>query len=132
MNEWMNACLIVWNINDPAANCCNTHENNIRVSWVNRQTDSGSHKCYAALIRRQSPRGKLNPRPTEVTISITRPTGVTISITRPTGVVTNYIYNAPHWGEGAIHSPLLSPKLLDLFSKFKRRLTFLPKLSGEA
>ena len=40
-----------------------------------------------------------------------------------------WIYNAPRWGANI--SPLLSPKLLGLFLKFKKCLIALPKLSSE-
>ena len=32
-----------------------------------------------------------------------------------------YSYNTPHWGGGSFEPPLLSPKLLDRFSNFKRQ-----------
>ena len=46
-----------------------------------------------------------------------------------TRVLLGYFYNAPH--RGSIHSPLLTPKLLVRFSKFKGRLIALENLSME-
>ena len=43
-----------------------------------------------------------------------------------------YFYNAPHWGGGGLFkTPLLTPKLLVRFSKFKDRVIALANLSTE-